>query len=436
MMNKTTQLQNHDKDKAKKLLALALTETLETPTSDGTIDLPGYKILDTLGRGGMGTVYRAVHVDLGRTVALKIFTPQGKDYDLFVERLKREGQLMAQLEHPNVLGIYDAAVMEDGTPYLVLEYVKGEDLYKRLQREGKLSQRTAVRIAIKVCDALSAVHELGIVHRDIKPANVLLGQDGSVKVMDFGISKDVTSQQQYTSLTMTGTTVGTADYMSPEQTRNEELSARSDLYSVGVLLYEMLMGVTPRGKFDSLSKAGVPKKLEQLIMRCLQRDRSKRPASAATLAHSLRKVYAEITKRKRTGVKEFLGYSLFALSLIALVLYLALHDTSVHQGAKKAGLPAAVLGQSPAIVGVWKADDSIFTVNNDGSFTLRDMDGKTPAVHGRWDSARDGGYYLRWSPTGESENQPSIIQYARVSSNALVVNIKGERKKFIKNTQH
>ena len=220
-----SQKANQSAEKAKKMLAWALTEKLEAPREEDTIVLPGYSIKETLGKGGMGTVYRAIHTELNRTVALKIFSPHKKDRDLFVERLKREGKLMAQLKHPNVLSIHDAAVMEDGTPYLVLEYVKGEDLQQKLHNEFTLNQRTAVRIAIKVCEALSAVHQLGIIHRDIKPANVLLGSNGSVKVTDFGISKDMRDKEQNTSLTM----IGTADYMSPEQTRNEELSPRRTL---------------------------------------------------------------------------------------------------------------------------------------------------------------------------------------------------------------
>lgn len=271
----------------------------------------------------MGTVYRAIHTKLNRTVALKIFSSRAADHDLFVERLKREGKLMAQLKHPNVLSIHDAAIMEDGSPYLVLEYIKGEDLQKKLQNEFTLNQRTAVRIAIKVCEALSAVHQLGIIHRDIKPGNVLLGNNGSVKVTDFGISKDLRTKEKNTSLTMTGTTVGTADYMSPEQTRNEELSPRSDLYSVGVLLYEMLMGVTPRGKFQPLSKARVPKKLEYIIMRCLQQDKHKRPASAETLALSLRKVYHLLNQRKHTNYKAFALCSIAAVAAIILVTYVS-----------------------------------------------------------------------------------------------------------------
>jgi len=317
--------------KAKKMLALALSESLEAPRENETIVLPGYSIKETLGKGGMSTVYRAVQKKLNRVVALKIFSPKAEDKDLFVERLKREGKLMAQLKHPNVISIHDASVMEDGTPYLVLEYIKGEDLHKKLQNAKTLKHRTAIRIAIKVCDALSAVHKLGIIHRDIKPANVLLGSNGSVKVTDFGISKDLRANDKNTSLTMTGTTVGTIDYMSPEQTRNEPLSPRSDLYSVGVLLYEMLMGVTPRGNFQPLKKAKIPRKLEYIIMRCLQQDENKRPASADTLALSLRKIYLNLSTRKHTNYKTIIICGIAAVSSIGLVTYISTNKNNTHE---------------------------------------------------------------------------------------------------------
>lgn len=318
-------------EKAKKMLAWALTEKLEDPAEKEPILIPGYSIQETLGKGGMGTVYRAIQTEQNRTVAIKIFTHKAKDKDLFIERLKREGKLMAQLKHPNVLAIYDAAVLEDGTPYLVLEYIKGQDLYQKLHNEFTLNQRVAVRIAIKVCEGLSAVHQLGIIHRDIKPANVLLGTNGSVKVTDFGISKDTRASENSTSLTMTGTTVGTADYMSPEQTRNEDLTPRSDLYSVGVLLYEMLMGVTPRGKFQPLSKARIPKKLEYIIMRCLQQDKNKRPASAETLALSLRKIYHLLNNRKHKNYKSLTLCGIAAVGAIALVAYVSTQKSNINK---------------------------------------------------------------------------------------------------------
>lgn len=387
------------------MLAWALTERLETPTADGTLDLPGYKIIDTLGTGGMGTVYRAKHMKLGRTVALKIFTPQGQNHDLFVERLKREGKLMAELKHPNVLSIHDAAVMEDGTPYLVLEYVKGEDLQKKLAREGKLSQRTAINIAINICKALSAVHKIGIIHRDIKPANVLLGQNGSVKVTDFGISKDTRSDESHTSLTMTGTTVGTADYMSPEQTKNQELSPRSDLYSIGVLLYEMLMGVTPRGNFEALSKHGVPKNLEYIIMRCLQRDRQKRPASADTLAHSLKKIYNRVNTRKHRDYKAIFLYVVGAATALTTVVYLSINkeDTAITEP-KVALSPTEKL-----IIGSWEdlSKSHLFEFRSNGTFTRLNTNIKETRG-GFWETSRNGGYYLRYTYS-EKNSQPKTL---------------------------
>jgi serine/threonine protein kinase len=312
-------LQNSD---AQKLLSWALTEKLEQGHDTSEPELPGFEVLGVLGRGGMGTVYRAKHYELGREVALKLFTAKGSDEELFVERLKREGRLMAQLEHPNVLGIYDADVLSDGTPYLVLEFVRGEDLQKRIYCEKKLSQKEALRIAMQVLRGLSAVHAVGVIHRDVKPANVLLGEDGSVKVTDFGVSKE--AQEEQVSLTMTGTTIGTVDYMSPEQSNGGAVDERSDIYSVGVLLYEMIAGVTPRGAFEPLTKYGANKELNRIVMRCLQRDPTKRPASAASLAQQLRK-FQNGTQRGKRGELAKLGYGLFAglAALLVVGLFMA-----------------------------------------------------------------------------------------------------------------
>jgi len=286
-----------DKSAAQKMLAWALTEKLDGVGTSADPDLPGFDLLGVLGRGGMGTVYKAMHHGLGRTVALKVFTDRGGDQDLFIERLKREGRLMAQLEHPNVLGIYDGDVLSDGTPYLVLEYVNGEDLQERIFECKRLKLKEAIRIAVKVCDGLSAVHSLGVIHRDIKPANVMLGKNGSVKVTDFGVSKETTADNN-TALTMTGTSIGTVDYMSPEQSSGGVVDERADIYSVGVLLYEMIAGVTPRGAFEPLGKFGAPKELEKLVMRCLQRDAEKRPASAVNVSLQLKKIYKQLRGRK------------------------------------------------------------------------------------------------------------------------------------------
>ncbi len=313
-----------ESQKAQHMLQWALTDKLEEPSVAGDLDFPGYKVTKLLGRGGMGAVYCAEELDQGRIVAIKLFTPREIDAGLFVERLRREGQMLAQMKHKNVVGIHDADMLEDGTPYLVLEYIHGHDLAKRLDLDKKVALTEALRIAIEVCRGLSAAHGLGIIHRDIKPANVLLGKRGEVKVSDFGISKGIDEDGgQNTQLTLTGVTLGTVDYMSPEQADGKVLDARSDIYSVGVLIYEMLTGVTPRGAFDSLDTLGYPKGLSKLVMRCLQRDPDKRPATTANLSQSLQKIRIA-RMQKRVDRKFLLIAASVALLAICLVIYAAM----------------------------------------------------------------------------------------------------------------
>lgn len=329
----------NDAVRAQKMLSWALTEKLE-PRGDLREDLvilEDFQILETLGKGGMGTVYKAVQRGLNRVVALKVFFLREKDNALFIARVQREGKLMALLEHPNVLKIYDAAVTEEGYPYLVLEHVDGKDLATILKERKRLSIKEAVQIAIKVCDALSAVHALGIVHRDIKPGNILVGNNHQVKVMDFGISKNV-RKENATALTMTGTTVGTVDYMSPEQTRNEELGPKSDLYAVGALLYEMITGVTPRGKFAPLTKFGASKRLEYIVMRCLQHDKNKRPVSAQSLATMLQNGYSHQRNSSKLAKVQPLIYAALA-GIFAIMLVVSL-SISRDQYANTSGSPA------------------------------------------------------------------------------------------------
>ncbi|MEO1856118.1 MAG: serine/threonine-protein kinase [Rubritalea sp.] len=337
------------------MLAWALTEKLDGVGTTADPDLPGFDVLGVLGRGGMGTVYKAMHHGLGRVVALKVFSARGIDQDLFIERLKREGRLMAQLEHPNVLGIHDGDVLTDGTPYLVLEYVNGEDLQKRIYECNRLTLKEAIRIAVKVCNGLSAVHSLGVIHRDIKPANVLLGIDGSVKVTDFGVSKE-TSADNNTALTMTGTAIGTVDYMSPEQSNGGDVDARADIYSVGVLLYEMVAGVTPRGAFEPLGKYGAPKDLEKLVMRCLQRDPEKRPASASNVALQLKKIYKQLRGRKvrdaSSGIYSGLA-GVMCLGILAMFVAREMRDKNEDETLTSSPILATAPLSVGREVGVW-----------------------------------------------------------------------------------
>lgn len=205
------------------------------------------KIEDVLGRGGMGTVYRARHLSLDREVAVKIINPELISNTDITQRFSREARLMAKLRHPRAAMIYDSGTLPDGRLFIVMEYVEGETLAEVLKREGRLPYRRAVEIATSICEVLSEAHSLGIIHRDLKPANIMLNQKG-IFVLDFGIAKMLrTDNKDSLSLSMTGNgfLVGTPFYMSPEQCLGQPVEARSDLYSLGALLYEMLAGRPP-----------------------------------------------------------------------------------------------------------------------------------------------------------------------------------------------
>ena len=206
-----------------------------------------FRIEREIGTGGMGTVYLATHLDLERPVAVKIIRPEfAADTDVS-DRFLREARTMAKLRHPNAAMIFDAGNLPDGRHFIVMEFVEGETLSQALNREGRFSFTDAIDIATQICDVLEEAHRLGIVHRDLKPSNILLGKRG-VCVLDFGVAKVLASSAESTAThasTGSGQLIGTPRYMSPEQCLGQRVGARSDLYSLGVLLYEMLAGRPP-----------------------------------------------------------------------------------------------------------------------------------------------------------------------------------------------
>jgi predicted Ser/Thr protein kinase len=206
-----------------------------------------FRIEREIGTGGMGTVYLATHLGLERPVAVKIIRREfAGDADV-ADRFLREARTMAKLRHPNAAMIFDAGNLPDGRHFIVMEFVEGETLSQALARQGRFSATEAVNIATQICDVLEEAHRLGIVHRDLKPSNILLGKRG-VCVLDFGVAKVLASSAEAThthASTGSGQIVGTPRYMSPEQCLGQRVGARSDLYSLGILLYEMLAGRPP-----------------------------------------------------------------------------------------------------------------------------------------------------------------------------------------------
>ncbi|MEJ7818760.1 MAG: protein kinase, partial [Rubrobacteraceae bacterium] len=212
-----------------------------------------YRILKPLGSGGMADVFLAHDDVLDRDVALKVMSGRYASDDEFVERFRREAQSAAALSHPNIVSIYDRGESEDGTYYIAMEYLPGGTLKDRIVKRGALAPHTASAVALQIAEALQAAHDRGVIHRDIKPHNILITESGDLKVTDFGIARAASSS----TMTKTGSILGTAHYISPEQAMGEHVGFASDMYSLGIVLYEMLTGELP---YDADSPIGIAMK--------------------------------------------------------------------------------------------------------------------------------------------------------------------------------
>ncbi len=255
-----------------------------------------YRAIEKIGSGGMADVYRAVDETLGRTVAVKVMHERFASDPEFAARFRQEAQAVANLVSPNIVNMYDWG--QDGdTYYIVMEYVRGSDL-KRIERDGALSSARVAEIGAQVCSALGAAHGYDVIHRDIKPHNIMVQSDGSVKVMDFGIAR-----AGNTTMTQTGSVLGTAQYLSPEQAQGTHLSAGSDLYSLGIVLYEAATGQLPFEADSPVAVAlmqvseqetpprevnpNISQSLEAVIVKAMQKSPSDRYDSAHDMRRDL-----------------------------------------------------------------------------------------------------------------------------------------------------
>jgi serine/threonine-protein kinase len=265
-----------------------------------------YLLVDFLGAGGMGEVYRGMHAKIGRIAAIKVLTVAARRESGFVERFFNEARIQASLQHPNIATLYDFMEFQ-GQPCIVMEYVDGETLCDRVRPYGPMHPSEALRVFDAVCDAIAYIHDHGIIHRDIKSNNIKIGTAGQVKLLDFGIAKGNMSP----GLTETGSVVGTLEYISPEQLQSGVADPRSDIWALGVLLYEMVTGRVPfeaqtlGALCDKIGRVeypppaqlnpSVPSAVAAIIARCLKKNPSERYQSAQALLQDVRKAAAAIS---------------------------------------------------------------------------------------------------------------------------------------------
>jgi tetratricopeptide (TPR) repeat protein/predicted Ser/Thr protein kinase len=322
---------------------MKITETLETPKEEltrGTRFAGRYEIIEELGRGGMGKVYRVEDKELDQEVALKLIKPEIASDKKIIERFRNELKTARNIRHKNVCGMFDLGESK-GTYFITMEYIRGEDLKHLIRKMGHLSAGQAITIAKQVCDGLDEAHRLGVVHRDLKPQNIMIDTAGHARIMDFGIARSLEGK----GITGAGVMIGTPEYMSPEQVEGKEVDQRSDIYSLGVILYEMVTGRVPFEGDTPFSvgvkqkseipqspqeiNAQIPDDLNDMILKCLQKEQDHRYQSAGELRSRLESIEkmmptAEriVSERKPLTSKEItVQFSLKKLLLPALIVF-------------------------------------------------------------------------------------------------------------------
>ena len=291
----------------------AFTKTLETPISDltrGTLFADRYEIIEELGSGGMGKVYRVEDTKANEEIALKLIRPEVAADKKTIDRFRNELTTARKIRHKNVCGMYDLGEKE-GAYFITMEFVPGQDLKGLMRQTGQLAVGTTINIAKQICEGLTEAHRLGVVHRDLKPSNVMIDKDGNARIMDFGIARSLKGK----GITGAGMIIGTPEYMSPEQVDGKETDQRSDIYSVGVILYEMLTGRLPFEGDTPLSiavqhrsdppknprefNAQIPANLCQTILKCLEKEKGNRYQTAREFLSDLDNVEKGIPTTER-----------------------------------------------------------------------------------------------------------------------------------------
>ncbi len=334
-------------------ISAPLTETLETPKeklTTGSVFAGRYQIIEVLGKGGMGNVYKVLDKEINEKIALKLLNPEIASDEKAIDRFRNELKFARNIGHRNVCRMYDLS-KEEGTHYITMEYIPGEDLKSMIRMMGQLSAGQAIFIAKQVCEGLAEAQRIGVVHRDLKPQNIMIDKEGNARIMDFGIARSLKAK----GITAAGVLIGTPEYMSPEQVEGKEVDHRSDIYSLGVILYEMLTGKLPfEGDtpfsiaFKHKSEAPpdpkevndqIPEDLSLVILKCMEKNKERRYQTAEKLLSELMKIEKGIPTTERIlpkrkpltskeitvtfGLKKLLipALAILALTIIGVIIW-------------------------------------------------------------------------------------------------------------------
>jgi serine/threonine protein kinase len=360
---------------------IEVTETMETPKQElttGSTFAERYQIIEELGKGGMGRVYRALDKELNEEIALKLIKPEIARHQKSIDRFKIEIKLARKVIHKNIGRVHEL-MEEKGIRFITMEYVPGEDLKSFIRRSGQMAVGTTLRVARQVCEGLAEAHEMGIVHRDLKPNNIIIDKEGNARIMDFGIARSLMTK----GITEKGVMISTPEYMSPEQVEGKEVDQRSDIYSLGIILYEMLAGRVPfegdtpftigvKHKSESPRppkewNEQIPDDLSQVILKCLEKDKENRYQSVGEVRSDLESIEKgmptteKVVPRRKTSTSRevtvtFSLKKLWIPALLAAVLIAA--GVFLWRVVPKRETLPAVKGDKPSIAVLYFENNS------------------------------------------------------------------------------